>query len=148
MDEIELIFKLPKKSYTETVNSTTTEPIQKRNNYWCIEKIRCSEWMPDIKEVVHSEVKSLREFVINCLRYNMRVFIHSLRTLSVCGLEVKGSARVDWRFTSFVEIVVSHIFTHIPSNSFMCNLIKIFTFLKSIFSHFPKIFFKNLIILI
>lgn len=47
-------------SYTETINSTTAEEVQVRKNFWCIEKIRCSELQPEKKEVVHSEVKALK----------------------------------------------------------------------------------------
>ncbi|KAG5675227.1 hypothetical protein PVAND_005151 [Polypedilum vanderplanki] len=44
-------------NYTETMNSTKSEPIQVRKNFWCIEKIRCSEMQSEFKEVVRVEVK-------------------------------------------------------------------------------------------
>ncbi|KAL7039837.1 hypothetical protein ACKWTF_000134 [Chironomus riparius] len=42
-------------NYTEPINATTKEPMQVRVNFWCIEKIRCSEMQSDIKEVVRIE---------------------------------------------------------------------------------------------
>jgi hypothetical protein len=47
-------------SYTEAINATTSEPIQVRKNFWCLEKIRCSELQPELKEVIHVEVKALK----------------------------------------------------------------------------------------
>ncbi|CRK94233.1 CLUMA_CG007748, isoform A [Clunio marinus] len=42
-------------NYTEIVNLTTSVPVQVRKNFWCLEKIRCSELQPDIQEIVRNE---------------------------------------------------------------------------------------------
>lgn len=55
----QFFYKSSLKSYTETINATKAEPVQVRKNFWCIEKIRCSEMQPDTQEVVHVEVKAL-----------------------------------------------------------------------------------------
>lgn len=70
-------------SYTETVNLTTPEPVQIRKNFWCIEKIRCSELESVLKEVVYSKVRLKRSIHIikSILRirlydkYGSRLFI-------------------------------------------------------------------------
>lgn len=55
--------RLPSPSYTETVNASTSESVQVRKNFWCLEKIRCSQLQPEVKEIVHAEVRALRRAV-------------------------------------------------------------------------------------